>query len=191
MLFFFYLFSGLIVLSAMMVGVSRNPVYSVLYLIFAFFNAAGLFLLLGAEFIAMLLVIVYVGAVAVLWLFVVMMLDLQQQAARYNIVSLGIGLLFLVEVIVIALSFNNTAELAPLIAQTSNTRDIAGLLYTDYIVAFQASGVILLVAMVSAIALTLNKRNKPSKKQNIADQLARDASSVEYAKVKIGKGVPY
>ena len=180
---------------------ARNPVHSVLFLILAFFNAAGLFVLLGAEFIAMILVIVYVGAVAVLFLFVVMMLDinfveLRQGFLQYLPIGGLIGIVLLVELAFILASWTLApAEMTkisaptPPITEATNTVAIGRILYTDYVYLFQASGIILLVAMIGAIVLTLRSR-EGVKKQRIASQLdRRREQTVELKKVPPGSGV--
>lgn len=197
--FFFYLFATVAIASSIMVITSRNPVHSVLFLILCFFNAAGLFVLLGAEFLAMILVVVYVGAVAVLFLFVVMMLDVdfvELREGMLNYLPIGgvIGLILLVELILLLGTWNIAPDL---IAQASspqptgitNTQAIGQVLYTKYIFWFQTSGLILLVAMIGAIVLTM--RHKPNiKRQNIADQVARGpATAMEVRKVKSGEGL--
>jgi NADH-quinone oxidoreductase subunit J len=162
----FYVFSALLIAAAFMVVSARNPVHSVLFLIVAFFNAAALFVLLGAEFLAMILVIVYVGAVAVLFLFVVMMLDvdfteLKRGAQQYLLPGLAVGGLLALELIsVIALRWNITphAVAAATPAGVSNTAALGHILYTDYVYYFEVAGLILLVAMIGAIVLTLRKR---------------------------------
>lgn len=199
--FAFYLFAGILIASALMVITARNPVHSVLFLVLAFFNAAGLFVLLGAEFIAMLLIIVYVGAVAVLFLFVVMMLDINFQnlrkgAMHYVPIGLCIGGILLFELVSIY-SYWQFAEGASAnvdlpTAQFSNVTNAHALglvLYTDYIFAFQVSGLILFVAMIGAIVLTL--RTRPGvRKQKVSDQQNRKASDVlEIKKVSSGTGV--
>lgn len=198
----FYLFAGITLLSAIMVITARNPVHSVLFLILAFFNAAGLFILLGAEFVAMILVIVYVGAVAVLFLFVVMMLDinfanLRKGAMQYVPIGIAIGGVLLVELITVFATWKFTADfdnnLAVPFKETAdgltNTQAIGQVLYTDYIYVFQASGLILLVAMIGAIVLTHRKR-AGVRKQNVADQQSRDKNKVlEIKKVTSRTGV--
>ena len=196
--FFFYLFSGIAIASAVMVIAARNPVHSVLFLILAFFNGAGLFLLLGAEFLAMILVIVYVGAVAVLFLFVVMMLDvdfveLRQGMLNYLPVGATIGLILLGELGLVVGTWTLSPELlkavtAPL-GTVSNTEAIGLLLYTRYLFYFQSAGLILLVAMVGAIVLTL--RHKAGvKRQSVPGQVARDpASAIEIRHVTPGQGI--
>ncbi len=199
--FAFYLFAGILLTSALMVITARNPVHSVLFLILGFFNAAGLFILLGAEFIAMILVIVYVGAVAVLFLFVVMMLDINFQdlrkgAMHYIPLGLSIGGVLLFELIAIYSYWKFAPNVADNIdlatsdfGELTNAHSLGMVLYTDYIFAFQISGLILLVAMVGAIVLTL--RVRPGiRKQKVADQQARKASDVlEVKKVTSGTGV--
>jgi NADH-quinone oxidoreductase subunit J len=198
--FFFYLFSGVAIASAVMVVAARNPVHSVLFLILAFFNGAGLFVLLGAEFLAMILVVVYVGAVAVLFLFVVMMLDvdfveLRQGMLNYLPVGATIGLILLGELGLVVGTWTLSPGLlkaitAPLPASgTSNTEAIGLLLYTRYLFYFQTAGLILLVAMVGAIVLTL--RHKAGvRRQNVARQVARDpASAIEIRHVTPGQGI--
>jgi len=196
----FYLFAALTVASGVMVVSARNPVHSVLFLILAFINSAGLFLLMGAEFLAMILVIVYVGAVAVLFLFVVMMLDidfaeLRSGFLRYLPIGALIGFILFAELVLvfgswaIAPSYATVAA-APLPqgAAMTNTRALGDLLYTRYIFAFQAAGVILLVAMIGAIVLTLRHR-VGTRRQSISEQLARTrAQSVAVVKAPLGSG---
>lgn len=197
----FYMFAALTVGSAVMVISARNPVNSVLFLILCFFNAAGLFLLLGAEFLAMVLVVVYVGAVAVLFLFVVMMLDinflkLREGFLQYLPTGAVIGLVLLVELATLfgGWAFAPDVEAlvrapAPNIADVSNTEALGRLLYTTYAYLFQASGLVLLVAMVGTILLTLRRR-EGVRKQVIADQVARTGkNSVEVRKVSVGGGI--
>ena len=196
---FFYLFAGLCVASAFMVIAAKNPVHSVLYLILAFVNAAGLFVMMGAEFLAMILIVVYVGAVAVLFLFVVMMLDvdfaeLKQGALQYLPIGLLIGLIFLGELIFVALTWAigpgvPQAITAPIPAKISNTEAIGLVLYTQYVYFFQAAGMILLVAMVGAIVLTLRHKERV-RRQDIAAQNARTpANSIEIRQVRPGQGL--
>jgi NADH-quinone oxidoreductase subunit J len=197
----FYLFAFAIVAAGIMVIAARNPVHSVLFMILAFFNSAGLFILLGAEFLAMILVVVYVGAVAVLFLFVVMMLDinfseLRQGFLRYLPVGVLVACIFLAELLVIlggwALSPTAPeiiAAVAPLPENISNTHALGQLLYTRYLYLFQAAGIILLVAMVGAIVLTHRRRDNV-RRQRVPDQLARRAEdTVELRKVPTGKGI--
>jgi NADH-quinone oxidoreductase subunit J len=197
----FYLFATLTIASALAVIFARNPVHSVLWLIVAFFNAAGLMLLLGAEFIAMLVVIVYVGAVAVLFLFVVMMLDvdfaeLRQGFLQYLPVGAVLGAVLLIELVLVVGAWaigpdvpKAIAAPIPPIARMLNTEALGHLLYTRYVYFFQAAGVVLLVAMIGAIVLTL--RHKPNvRRQNIADQVARTkATAIEVVKVRPGQGL--
>ena len=197
----FYLFSGVLIASAVMVISSRNPVHSVLFLILAFVNAAALFLMMGAEFLAMILVIVYVGAVAVLFLFVVMMLDVDFAALREGFLSylpIGglVGFILLAELMLILGSWAIApgiagladAPLPPSAAAISNTRALGDLLYTRYIFAFQTAGLILLVAMIGAIVLTLRQR-VGVRRQSIPQQLARTrAEAVALVKVPLGGG---
>ncbi len=198
--FAFYLFAGILLVSALMVITARNPVHSVLFLILGFFNAAGLFVLLGAEFIAMILVIVYVGAVAVLFLFVVMMLDidfanLRKGAMQYIPVGIVIGAILLFELVAVYSYWQFAPEAAQNIAlplaefgELQNSEALGMVLYTDYIFAFQMSGLILFVAMIGAIVLT--NRTRPNiRKQKVAEQHARKASDVlEVTQVTSGTG---
>jgi NADH-quinone oxidoreductase subunit J len=198
---FFYLFAGICVASALMVISARNPVHSVLFLILAFVNAAGLFILMGAEFLALILVVVYVGAVAVLFLFVVMMLDvdfaeLRQGFLNYLPIGAVVGLVLLVELLLVVGAWTigpgmqRTVVLPIPPAETvTNTEALGLVLYTRYVYFFQAAGLVLLVAMIGAIVLTL--RHKPSvKRQNISDQLARNkAAIIEMRNVRPGQGL--
>jgi NADH-quinone oxidoreductase subunit J len=193
----FYVFAGLAVASGVLVVSSRNPVHSVLFLIVAFFNAAGLFVLIGAEFLAMILVIVYVGAVAVLFLFVVMMLDidfaqLRGGFVRYLPIGALVGFILLAELILVIGSWvvapGMPSAAAPGGVPLTNTRALGDILYTRYLFAFQGAGLILLVAMVGAIVLTLRHR-ADVRRQSISAQLARTrAQSVEVVKVPVGSG---
>ena len=196
---FFYLFAGLCVASAFMVIAARNPVHSVLYLILTFVNAAGLFVMLGAEFLAMILIVVYVGAVAVLFLFVVMMLDvdfaeLKQGALQYLPIGLLIGGIFLAELLLVVGAWAigpgvPQAITAPIPGNISNTEAIGLVLYTRYVFFFQIAGMILLVAMIGAIVLTLRHKERV-KRQVIATQNARTpAMSIEVVKVRSGQGL--
>jgi NADH-quinone oxidoreductase subunit J len=197
--FFFYLFALTAIASAVLVITARNPVHSVLFLILCFFNAAGLFVLLGAEFLAMILVVVYVGAVAVLFLFVVMMLDVdfvELREGMLNYLPIGgvIGLILLVELILLFGTWNLSPDLlahvsTPQPTDITNTQALGEVLYTKYVFFFQTAGLILLVAMVGAIVLTM--RHKPNiKRQNITDQVARGpATAIEVRKVKSGEGL--
>ena len=197
---FFYLFAAIAVAAAVMVIAARNPVHSVLFLILAFFNGAGLFILLGAEFLAFILVIVYVGAVAVLFLFVVMMLDvdfaeLRQGMLTYMPVGATIGMILLVELALVVGAWTLSAEALLLVASptpdaalVTNTEALGRILYTRYIYFFQAAGMILLVAMIGAIVLTLRHR-EGARRQNIADQVARGRDAIEIRKVRPGQGI--
>jgi len=196
---FFYLFAGICVASAVMVIAARNPVHSVLYLILAFANAAGLFVMMGAEFLAMILIVVYVGAVAVLFLFVVMMLDvdfseLKQGALQYLPIGVLIGGIFLAELLLVAGAWVigpgiPQAITSPIPTNVTNTEAIGLVLYTRYIYFFQAAGMILLVAMIGAIVLTLHHRARV-RRQDIATQVARTpATSIEIVKVRSGQGL--
>jgi NADH-quinone oxidoreductase subunit J len=199
--FFFYLFAIVTVGSGLMVITVRNPVHAVLFLILAFFNAAGLFVLLGAEFLAMILVIVYVGAVAVLFLFVVMMLDVDFAELRGGFTTflpVGglIGAILLGELLLAVTAWTFAPQAATLIrdkippaGQVTNTEAIGQVLYTKYVYFFELSGLILLIAMIGAIVLTLRHR-VGVKRQNIAVQVARDpALAIEIKKVETGKGI--
>ncbi|MEQ8248570.1 MAG: NADH-quinone oxidoreductase subunit J [Alphaproteobacteria bacterium] len=197
----FYIFASILIASAVLVIGARNPVHSVFFLILAFFNAAGLFVLAGAEFLAMILVIVYVGAVAVLFMFVVMMLDinfarLREGFLQYLPVGALVGLILLVELIFIVTTQVNVPEVlaisaapTPAISDITNTDALGRLIYTHYIYLFQAGGLILLVAMIGAIVLTL--RERPGvRKQRIADQVGRRRDeSVEIRKITPGSGI--
>jgi NADH-quinone oxidoreductase subunit J len=197
----FWLFASVAVIAGALVISARNPVHSVLFLILAFFNAAGLFVLLGAEFLAMILVVVYVGAVAVLFLFVVMMLDvdfiqLREGFLRYLPVGGIIGLVLLSELVLIFGAWFTApgAEQAliaptPNAIQVTNTAALGQLLYTRYVYAFQAAGVILLIAMIGAIVLTLRAR-EGVRRQKVATQVARSrGATIEIVKVRPGQGV--
>ena len=197
----FYAFAAVTVAAGVMVISARNPVHSVLFLILAFFNAAGLFVLMGAEFLAFILVIVYVGAVAVLFLFVVMMLDinfvaLRQGFLQYLPVGALVGIILLVELIFITGAWvvapdagGLLAAKAPALDQVTNTEALGRLIYTQYVYLFQAAGLVLLVAMIGAIVLTL--RSRPGvRRQKIADQIGRRrGDAVEVKDVPVGKGV--
>jgi NADH-quinone oxidoreductase subunit J len=200
MALFFYLFAGVCVASAFMVIAARNPVHSVLFLILAFVNAAALFVMMGAEFLAMILVIVYVGAVAVLFLFVVMMLDvdfasLKQGALQYLPIGFLIGGIFVFELLFVAVTWTVGPEVThaitspiPPIAQIHNTEAIGLVLYTKYVYYFEAAGMILLVAMVGAIVLTLQHKTRV-RRQVIAEQVARKkTTSIEIRTVRPGQG---
>jgi NADH-quinone oxidoreductase subunit J len=196
---FFYLFAAILVASAFMVIAARNPVHSVLFLILAFVNAAGLFMLMGAEFLAMILIVVYVGAVAVLFLFVVMMLDvdfaeLKQGVLQYLPIGMLIGGIFLAELLFVVGAWVigpgvPGAITAPLPTGISNTEAIGLVLYTRYVYFFEISGMILLVAMIGAIVLTLQHKARV-KRQVISVQNARTpAMSISVVKVRTGQGL--
>lgn len=194
----FYSFAVVVVFAGLMVTVSRNPVHSVLWLILAFLSSAGLFVLLGAEFAAMLLIIVYVGAVAVLFLFVVMMLDvdfaeLKAEMAKYLPLGLLIGVIVLMQLMfafgVWDYSTGYEGRLAAEIGTGTNTAELGAIIYDDYILIFQLSGLILLVAMIGAIVLTLRHR-VDIKRQDVVAQMMRDpAKAMELKDVKPGQGL--
>jgi len=196
----FYLFAGTALAAGVMVVAARNPVHSVLFLILAFFNSAGLFVLMGAEFLAMILVVVYVGAVAVLFLFVVMMLDinfveLRRGFLQYLPIGGLIGLVLLVELLLVFGAWVAAPEALataqrpiPPVGQVTNTHALGAVLYTDYVYLFQAAGLILLVAMIGAIVLTLRQR-EGVRRQSIAAQVARGKRSVEVKDVATGSGI--
>ena len=199
--FAFYVFATVVVIAGLLTVVSRNPVHSVLWLILAFLSSAGLFVLLGAEFVAMLLIIVYVGAVAVLFLFVVMMLDvdfaeLRGEMAKYMPLAVLMGVVIMMQ---LALAFGvwqfadeahgMRAAITPDTAEVHNTAALGRLIYTDYILLFQLSGLILLVAMIGAIVLTLRHRTH-IKRQDVLAQMYRDpAKAMEVVDVKPGQGL--
>jgi len=194
----FYAFAAVLIGSAVAVVTARNPVHSVLFLILGFFNAAGLFLLAGAEFLAMILVIVYVGAVAVLFLFVVMMLDVNFSELRsgfqhYTPVGLLVGGILFVELLLVMAGWKLApgaaqVNLAPIPANVTNTAALGKLLYTDYVFLFQAAGLVLLVAMIGAIVLTLREK-QTSRHQSIAAQVTRTpADTLEMMDVASGAG---
>jgi NADH-quinone oxidoreductase subunit J len=198
---FFYLFAAACIASAILVVTARNPVHSVLFLIIAFVNASGLFILLGAEFLAMILIVVYVGAVAVLFLFVVMMLDvdfaeLRQGFLNYLPVGFLVGAILLAELLFIVGAWVigpgvPKAITAPIPATSaiSNTQALGLVLYTRYVYFFEAAGVILLVAMIGAIVMTLHHR-PDVKRQNVGAQVARRrANAIDVVKVKSGEGL--
>jgi NADH-quinone oxidoreductase subunit J len=196
---FFYLFAGICVASAFMVIASRNPVHSVLFLILAFVNASALFVMMGAEFLAMILIVVYVGAVAVLFLFVVMMLDvdfaeLKQGVLQYLPIGMLIGGIFLAELLLVVGSWAfgpgvPQAITAPIPTNIPNTEALGLVLYTRYVYFFEAAGMILLVAMVGAIVLTLRHKVRV-RRQSISAQVSRTpAMSIEVLKVRTGQGL--
>jgi NADH-quinone oxidoreductase subunit J len=198
-LFFFYVFSVITVASALMVIAARNPVHSVLFLILAFVNSAGLFMLAGAEFLALILIVVYVGAVAVLFLFVTMMLDvdfasLRQGMLQYAPVGVVVGVILLLELLLVAGSFvlpvdGGAVAAVPMDAAIDNTRAIGQLLYTRYVLLFQGAAGVLLVAMIGAIVLTLRHKSNV-KRQDVFRQTGRKRSEgTELVKVKSGQGL--
>ena len=197
----FYAFATVTVAAGLLLTISRNPVHSVLWLILAFLSSAGLFVLLGAEFVAMLLIIVYVGAVAVLFLFVVMMLDidfaeLKAEMARYMPLGLLIGVVIIMQLVLGVGAWVQAegamglrAAVTPDMAQVENTRALGLLIYDKYLLLFQLAGLILLVAMIGAIVLTLRHR-KDVKRQNVMQQMWRDpAKAMELIDVKPGQGL--
>ena len=197
----FYLFATITIVSAFMVVSARNPVHSVLFLILAFFNAAALFVLVGAEFLAMILVIVYVGAVAVLFLFVVMMLDinfveLRQGFSQYLPIGAVIGLILLIELLLVLGSWVVVPDAklfaaapTPDAAAITNTHALGNIIYTEFAYLFQGAGMILLVAMIGAIVLTLRTR-EGVRRQNIGRQVGRRRDeAVELKKVQSGQGI--
>ncbi|MDX2082937.1 MAG: NADH-quinone oxidoreductase subunit J [Rickettsiales bacterium] len=196
---FFYFFSAILIISALMVVSAKNMVHCVMFLILAFFNAAALFILLNAEFLAMLLIVVYVGAIAVLFLFVVMMLDIDskkisKEINRHAPLLITIGAILFTEIFLITkvstIKFYNIKSLYPIDAKQHNINAIGDLLYTDFILPFQLSGAVLFVAMIGAILLTLKKETRFIRKQKISSQTARNkANSLEIIKVKSGEGI--
>jgi NADH-quinone oxidoreductase subunit J len=198
-LFFFFVFSAITVARALMVIAARNPVHSVLFLILAFVNAAGLFMLAGAEFLALILIVVYVGAVAVLFLFVTMMLDvdfasLRQGMLQYAPIGVVVGVILLLELLMVAGSFVLAPEvtataMVPIDPSMSNIKALGELLYTRYIFLFQGAGAVLLVAMIGAIVLTLRHKSGV-KRQDVFHQTSRTrAEATELVKVKSGEGL--
>lgn len=198
---FFYLFAFIMLASAVMVVAARNPVHSVLFLILAFFNAAALFLLAGAEFLGLILLVVYVGAVAVLFLFVVMMLDvdfaeLKSGALKYAPIGALVGIIVAVELIAVFVSMHLSPTVAehvtqpmPDLAARTNTQALGDILYTNYVFYFELAGLVLLVALIGAIVLTL--RHKVGvRRQSIAAQVARSPKdAIEIKTVESGKGI--
>lgn len=195
----FYLFSFVLISSALVVVSTRNMVHSVMFLVLAFFNAAALFVLLGAEFIAMLLIVVYVGAIAVLFLFVVMMLNVDKIEIKRKIslhapLLLCVAIVFFLEIFLVlkisSTTTYQTASLFPIKTEVHNINAIGEVLYTKFFLPFQLAGGILFVAMIGAIVLTLRDRKRFIRKQKISNQTARtQANSIEIVKVKIGEGI--
>jgi len=198
--FFFYTFAIIAVISSFMVIFAKNPVHSVLFLILTFFNATGLFVLMGAEFLAMLLLIVYVGAVAVLFLFVVMMLNIDFNSLRTGMIKnaplgLLIGTILLGEMIFSFIGMKYGVankpgnELFIVLGEEENTRALGNVLYTNYIYLFQCAGLILLVAMIGAIVLTHRKRDNVKRQDAVKQILRNKEDAIEVKEVEIGKGV--
>ena len=196
---FFYLFAAVCIACAVMVISSRNPVHSVLYLILAFVNAAGLFVLMGAEFLAMILIVVYVGAVAVLFLFVVMMLDvdfaeLRQGFLQYLPIGVLVGVVFLAELLMVVAAWVIGPSIpkgiaSPIPGNITNTEALGQVLYTQYVYYFEAAGLVLLVAMIGAIVLTLQHRVNV-KRQSISNQVARTReTAIDVVQVRPGQGI--
>ncbi|HEY0293020.1 MAG TPA: NADH-quinone oxidoreductase subunit J [Hansschlegelia sp.] len=198
---FFYLFASVTVASGLMVISSKNPVHSVLFLILAFVNAAGLFVLMGAEFLAMILVVVYVGAVAVLFMFVTMMLDvdfaeLRSGVLQYLPVGVLIGLIMLAELALVVGGWGASGALpttrggSPIPTDMTNAEALGRVLYTDYLLLFQTAGLVLLTAMIGAIVLTLRDRRTDVKRQDVALQNARKPSeAIEIVTAPTGQGI--
>tara|TARA_B100000745_G_scaffold197482_1_gene130183 strand:- start:403 stop:1017 length:615 start_codon:yes stop_codon:yes gene_type:complete len=196
---FFYLFASIVVVSALMVVISRNPVHSVLFLILTFFNSSALFVLMGAEFLAMLLLVVYVGAVAVLFLFIVMMLNIDFLTLRKGMsknapigVIVGLILFFEIVISIVGVNFGEfstpASELKVVYSEVENTRALGMVLYTKYGYLFQCAGMILLVAMIGAIVLT-HRQRASVRRQKVGKQILRNRDdSVEIKKVELGKG---
>ncbi len=194
----FYLFSTILLLSALAVVSVRNTVYGVLFLILAFVNAACLFILSGSEYLAMLLIVVYVGAIAVLFLFVVMMLNVDEsvdsKASRKRPLLIMISAVLASEIFIISkfssVKFYEKAKLYPIDEKVSNVGAIGNILYTDFILPFQLAGIILFVAMIGAIVLTIKDSDRLLKKQNITDQILRSSKdSIEIIKMKSGQNL--
>lgn len=197
-LFLFYLFASMLTLSSLVVISARNMVIAILFLILAFINASALFVLLGAEFLAILLIVVYVGAIAVMFLFVVMMLDIdlkiKDEVNRKRPIFILISVLMFFEVIIISrfstIKFFETKASYPINFEITNVESIGKILYTDFILPFQIAGAILFVAMIGAIVLTFTEENRFIRKQNISRQIARNkANSLEIVKVKTNSGI--
>lgn len=195
----FYIFSFVLISSGLIVVSTRNTIHSVMFLILAFFNAAALFVILGAEFLAMLLIVVYVGAIAVLFLFVVMMLNVDtrqitDKVTKHVPVLLCISIILFLEIFLLikvsTIGDFKRATAVPIDQTISNTQAIGNVLYTNFILPFQISGAILFVAMIGAIVLTLKDSNRYIRKQKISDQVLREAEkSVKLVKVESGKGI--
>lgn len=197
-LYLFYFFSFILVSSSIAVISTRNMVHAAMFLILAFVNAAALFILLGAEFLSMLLIIVYVGAIAVLFLFVIMMLNidskLEEEVNRKRPIFILVGAILFAEILMIirfsTVKYYETKTLFPTPKDVSNTQALGNILYTDFALPFQLAGAVLFVAMIGAIVLTMRDKTRPIKKQNIFDQVNRTkANSLEVVKVKVGEGI--
>ncbi|MBF0621924.1 MAG: NADH-quinone oxidoreductase subunit J [Magnetococcales bacterium] len=191
----FYLFALVAVVAALRVITARNPVHSVLFLVLTFFSMSGIFVLLGAEFLAAILIMVYMGAVAILFLFVVMMLDvdftqLRKGAINHLPLGIAVGIVILVELAAVAMNLHLSGEVNPaLVEQVPNTMAIGKILYTKYLFPFEIASIVLLVALVGAVVLTLRKPRPGLKRQVISEQLARTREqSVEMKKVASGEG---
>jgi NADH-quinone oxidoreductase subunit J len=195
----FYIFSTVLILSSLVVVSAKNSVRSVMFLILAFLNAAALFILLGAEFLSMLLIIVYVGAIAVLFLFIVMMLnvdkdELKIQFNRHIPVLIAVSIVIFCEIMLFvqfsSVKFYETKTLFPTPDNITNAKAIGNLLYTDFILPFQLSGAILFVAMIGAIVLTMKEETRFIRKQKISDQVSHTKeNSLKIVKVKSGAGI--
>lgn len=195
----FYFFSFILISSAFVVVSARNTVHAVMFLVLAFLSAAALFVLLGAEFLAMLIIVVYVGAIAVLFLFVVMMLDVDSKKVKSHInrhlpLFILVSVVMFVEIFLVikisTIKYYNTTSLFPTPQDMNNINAIGNVLYTDFILPFQISGAILFVAMIGAIVLTLRDETRFIRKQKISDQVFRDKdSTLEIVKVKSGEGI--
>ncbi len=198
-LILFYIFSSILIFSALFVVSTRNMIYCILFLILAFFNAAALFIILGAEFVAMLLIIVYVGAIAVLFLFVVMMLNVDKSELHKKIrkttpILISILAILILEIgLILKVSFIGDYKkmaIFPINNEITNTKAIGQILYTDFFLAFQIAGAILFVAMIGAIVLTSNDKLRFIRKQKISDQIFRNKkNSLKIVKVQSGKGI--
>lgn len=198
-LFFFYVFSTIAIISALMVISSRNPVHSVLFLILVFLNGAGLFLLAGAEFLALMLIVVYVGAVAVLFLFVVMMLDvdfaqMRQGYLQYMPIGVVVGVILLLELLLVAGTFAIAPQLTgaaalPIDMGVQNTRALGLVIYTRYVFLFEGAGAVLLVAMIGAIVLTLRHKVNIKRQDPAVQSARRPADAMKIVKVKSGQGL--
>ena len=197
-LLLFYFFSTILIFSSLAVTITRNTIYGVMFLILAFVNAACLFIIAGSEYLAMLLIVVYVGAIAVLFLFVVMMLNVdhnnESKPSRKRPIMIMMGVFLLSEIYIItkfsSVKFYEKINQYPINEHISNASSIGNILYTDFILPFQMAGIILFIAMIGAIVLTLGNKERVVKKQNISDQVLRNkASSVELVNIKPGSNL--